>query len=267
MKILLIAVAVVVVAALAVVFGLAAFGEDESTPTESGAPAAIATTSAATTPSPTPTPEPTPTPFTPEGYLSSLRDDPPSSVRMKTSITDFAGLPENVSIEVETTSLPHIPGRQSVTLEALVDGEIRARVALIMDGEFIYTSPEGIDRWLRTKQGQEEGTIAEMLPLADDVTGFFAALPDPASVSYEGETDCAGIPCHVLVSPTTTLEVRVEDEIPIQIISELTDGSPLIVEIVGWDEGLDIEIPEDARDAPASSFWQVVITVLSAAFI
>lgn len=250
---------------LAAAIALVACGEPESEPISE--PAADAPVTAPTA-APTPTPEPTPEPFTAEGYLAKLADEPPSSVRMHTLVADYAGAPAGISFAVETISIPAHTGRQTLGLDVISEGEKKARIDLLLDGDFIYINPPGTERWLRTLRETEgtDATASDLLPIADQTSGFFAALPDPATVSYEGESDCDGVPCHILVGESVTLEVRVEDLVPIRIVSEFNDGTPVTIEIIGWDEGLEIEVPGDARDVPASAFWQLVITIIAGAF-
>ncbi len=64
-----------------------------------------------------------------------------------------------------------------------------------------------------------------------------------------------------------TLEVAVEDEKPIRFLTSFEDGTPVEIVITGWDEGHEIDLPDDARDVPASSFWQLVITIISSALV
>ena len=250
---------------LALTIALVACGDPEPEPISE--PVAVAPVTAPTA-APTPTPEPTPEPFTAAGYLAKLADEPPSSVRMRTLVEDYAGAPAGIAFAVETVSIPAHTGRQTVGLDVISEGEKKARIDLLLDGDFIYINPAGTERWLRTLRETEgtDATASEILPIADQTSGFFAALPDPATVSYEGENDCDGVPCHILVGESVTLEVRVEDLVPIRIVSEFNDGTPVVIEIVGWDEGLEIEIPGDSRDVPASAFWQLVITILAGAF-
>ncbi|MYC46964.1 MAG: hypothetical protein F4X45_01330 [Chloroflexi bacterium] len=179
---------------------------------------------------------------------------------------EFEGLPEGISFTVETISVPEHGGRQTLGLDVLLDGEPKARIDLLLDGGFIYINPPGTNKWLRTKRDDDE-TAAEVLPITDQTTGFFGALPDPDTLEYLGESDCDGVPCHVLEGEKITLEVAVEDEKPIRFLTSFEDGTPVEIEITGWDEGHEIDLPDDARDVPASSFWQLVITIISSALV
>ncbi len=256
---------------LAATFSLAACGDPEpepepAQPAPTAAPVATAAPTPSPTPSPTPTPEPTPEPFGAASYLARLADDPPSSVRMFSVVEEIEGLPAGVSITVETVSVPAHAGRQTLGLDVLLDGEPKARIDLLLEGEFIYINPPGTNRWLRTKR-EDDSAVAEVLPIADQTTGFFGALPDPDTMVYTGESDCDGVPCHILEGEKVTLQVRIEDEVPIRFLTSFEDGTPVVIDITGWDEGHEVDLPDDARDVPASSFWQLVITIISSALV
>ena len=217
--------------------------------------------------------------------------NPPRSVRMRSELADNQVLPGDLALQVEMVAARGDTNVVAASLLILRDGRVDQELEFMVTRDAFYALPNaGLDNWIVVEGGSD---ATDNLLDIDEVQGALDLFAEFGGLVHSGTGACGAEECHFLSGDGIELAVHSGHWIPryLQLIApepEEIDPEPemvgpagtdaeedfyeedmaeegfpedLRVDVIGWDEEVELQPPANARPVTEDEFMSVLFTL------
>ena len=226
-------------------------------------------------------------PFSVEGLAEHWGANPPRSVRMRFELADNQVLPGDLGLQMEMVATRGETDAVAASLLILRDGRVDQEIEFMVTRDAFYALPNSdLDNWIVVEGGSD--ATDNLLDL-DQIQPTLDLLAEFGGLVHSGTGVCGAEMCHFLAGEGIELAVHSGHWIPryLQLMApepgpaadaatpaapdaggelpaeETGGGFPqdLRVNVIGWDEAVEVHPPAQARPVTEDEFMSVLFTL------
>ncbi len=232
-------------------------------------------------------------PFSVDNLAEHWSANPPQSVRMLFEVADNQVLPGDLGLQLEVVAARGETNAVAASLLILRDGRIDQELEFMVTRDAFYALPNaGLDNWIVVEGGSD---ATDNLLDIDEIQPALDLFSEFEGLTHSGTGACGAEECHFLTGEGIELAVHSQHWIPryLQLMApepdpEVVDSEPVTteaagpesegdsdeedmtdegfaedirVEIIGWDEAVELQPPANARPVTEDEFMSVLFTL------
>ena len=231
------------------------------------------------------------TPFSVGNLTAHWSENPPQSVRMRFELADNQVLPGNLGLQIEMVAARGDSNTVAASLLILRDGRVDQELELMATQDAFYALPNaGLDNWIVVEGGSD---ATDNLIDVDGIQPALELFAEFEGLIHSGTGACGTEECHFLSGDGVELAVHSGHWIPrylqltapdpaiaaaeeelaaaagtepgeetdIEVADEEGFAEDLRVDVIGWDEDVELSPPENARPVTEDEFMSVLFTL------
>jgi hypothetical protein len=230
-------------------------------------------------------------PFSVDGLAEHWSANPPRSVRVRTELADNQVLPGDLGLQIEIVAASGETDAVAASLLILRDGRVDQELEFLVTRDAFYALPNAdLGNWIVVEGGSD---ATDNLLDIDEVQSNLDVFAEFGGLVHSGTGACGAEECHFLSGDGIELAVHAGHWIPryLQLIApepEITapeavmqptvetdpegdfsgedtadEGFPedLRIDVIGWDEEVELRPPSNARPVTEDEFMSVLFTL------
>ncbi len=219
------------------------------------------------------------TPFNVANLAEHWTENPPRSVRMRFELAGNQVLPGDLGLQIEMVAARGENDAVAANLLILRDGRVEQELEFMITDDAFYALPNArLDNWIVIEGGSD---FTDELIDIDEIQPALELFAEYGGLEHTGTGACGPEECYFLEGEGLELAVHSEHWIPryLQLIApDPEEGLPvdpqvaapdpgeddppdLRVEVIGWDEEVNLIPPADARSVTEDEFMSVFFTL------
>ena len=228
-------------------------------------------------------------PFSVGNLTEHWSENPPRSVRMRFELADNQVLPGDLGLQIEMVAARGDSTTVAASLLILRDGRVDQELELMATQDAFYALPNaGLDNWIVVEGGSD---ATDNLLDVDGIQPALELFAEFDGLIHSGTGACGAEECHFLAGEGVELAVHSGHWIPryLQLtapepdmaaaeadlsaaagsgeepVDEAADdggfAQDLRVDVIGWDEDVELAPPANARPVTEDEFMSVLFTL------
>ncbi len=230
-------------------------------------------------------------PFSVDGLAQHWSANPPRSVRMRFELADNQVLPGDLGLQIEMVAARGEADAVAASLLILRDGRVDQELEFLVTRDAFYALPNAdLGNWIVIEGGSD---ATDNLLDIDEIQPALDLFAEFGGLVHSGTGACGAEECHFLSGEGIELAIHSGHWIPryLQLIAadpemaapqaqmQAADGSDseedfyegdmaeegipqdLRVEVIGWDEEVELQAPANAKPVTEDEFMSVLFTL------